>query len=380
MSKRALFLFAISIITLQQINAIVEKITYRNWTDCYKIKNDSITIIINASAGGRIMSYERNGINVIYENSSQNGLLLSDYRSQGFDPDGGRFDLGQEQTTAGKHAILFMGHWTGEIIDDYTLKITSPEDTVMGILATRVFKLYPNSSRLNIVQTMKNISLKPTQYFFWGRTLVKLGGKIFMPLNPQSQYPKKWGRYIWGPPDKFECDTTDKGVVISDSIFSLNPATANNYKYGNDSHAAWMAYGYKSLLFIKKNTYFPDKPYGEFFGLTNIFYTNRSSFCEMEPISPVANLNPGEEYSYTEDWYLLNYAAASKPYFDVKSATSFVVQQSKSLETGISIQKSSFKFLQTITLTHSVKGLRLYLSFLSMATFLQKSLTCRVKE
>jgi hypothetical protein len=73
----------------------LEKITYRRWSDCYLISNGTINLVINASAGGRIMVYERNRINIIYEDPEQDGLLLDDYRNKLFDPDGGRFDYGQ---------------------------------------------------------------------------------------------------------------------------------------------------------------------------------------------------------------------------------------------------------------------------------------------
>jgi hypothetical protein len=303
----------------------VEKITCRNWNECYRISNDSVTIIINASAGGRIMVYERGGTNVIYENPEQDGLLLEDYLREGFDPDGGRFDYGQEEITRNIHAGTYMGPWTGKIINESSLRITSIADKDLGILSTRIFTLDPHSSQLSIIQTMKNISDKPAEYFFWGRTLIKVGGKLFMPLNPESRYPDKWGRYIWEEPEKFESDTGDPGVSIKDNIFSLIPEKARNAKYGNDSHAGWMAYGYKSLLFIKKYGYFPEAIYSERYGQTNIFYTDKYAFAEMEPISPAAFLKPGEEFSYSEDWYLLDYPPCSETGFDVTDSTEFIL-------------------------------------------------------
>ena len=321
------FLTAIFILIFSSsitVSAKVEKITYRKWIECYRISNDSITVIINASAGGRIMVYERNNINVIYENPTQDGLLLVDYMKEGFDPDGARFDYGQERITSGIHATTFLGPYTGTILSDFSLKITSIADLELGILTTRVFTLDPYSSRLNIIQTMKNISEKPVRYFFWGRTLVKIGGKLFMPLNPCSLYPDKWGRYIWGDVDKFESDSTDQGVEIKGCIFSLIPGDAKNDKYGNDSQAGWMAYGYKSLLFIKKYDFNPEASYTEDFGQTNIFYCKKYAFAEMEPLSPTAELRPGDEYSFKEDWYLFNYRECNEVSFDVNAASEFI--------------------------------------------------------
>lgn len=320
-----LYLLLILLFSLQ-INAynMVEKISYRGWSDCYRISNSEVTVIINAAAGGRIMVYERDGINVIYEDRLQDGKLLMEYLEGGFNPDGGRFDYGQEKITRNIHQITYMGSWQGEIVDEYTLKITSQPDTVMGLLSTRLFMLDPQSSQLTVTQTMKNISTETTEYFFWGRTLVKLGGKLFMPLNPESVIPGSWGRYIWGENERFETDPDDPGVDIQGNIFSLDPILAGNAKYGTDAKDGWMAYGYKGLLFIKKYEYDETMQYTELYNLTNIFFTNRKKYAEMEPVSPTPFLKPGEKYSYTEKWYLKKYDPATDNQFDVNEAADIV--------------------------------------------------------
>ena len=314
------------LLLLAQINAynMVEKITYRGWEECYRISNSNVTVLINASAGGRIMVYERDGINVIYEDPRQDGKLLKNYLEEGFDPDGGRFDYGQELVTMDIHQLTYMGPWMGEILDEHTLKITSQPDTSLGILSSRLFHLDPASSELTVIQTMKNISSEATEYFFWGRTLVKVGGKLIMPLNPESTIPGRWGRYIWGEDERFETDPDDPGVDIQGNIFSLIPTEAGNAKYGSDAKNGWMAYGYRGLLFIKRYEYDEKMTYTELYNLTNIFYANRNLFAEMEPVSPTAFLNPGEEYSYTEKWYLEKYPPASDNHFDVNEAADII--------------------------------------------------------
>lgn len=300
------------------------KTIYRGWEDCYQLENSHLKVLINASAGGRIMVFERDGFNVIYENPAQDGKLLQDYRKEGFDPDGGRFDYGQEHVTRDIHEITWMGPWTAEAGINDSLKIKSLPDTNMGIQSERIFIPDPKHPRLRIIQRMKNISPKDTSWFFWGRTLVKLGGKFFIPLNPESKLPQKWGRYIWGNPDTFAADPDDKGVIIGDSFFSLIPENSANQKYGLDSRAGWMAYGIEGLLFVKKYKWFSEMKYSELFALTNIFYTNHKSFAEMEPVSPEAILKPGESFTYEEDWFILPYKAAGTKDFIVSVAAEFL--------------------------------------------------------
>jgi len=168
---------------------------------------------------------------------------------------------------------------------------------------------------------MKNISQAETGYFIWGRTLVRLGGKLFIPLNPESKMPGQWGRYIWGDPVTYKNDPDDKGVKLENGFFTLIPSEAENQKYGTDSQAGWMAYGYRGLLFIKNYGYQPDEEYAEHYGQTAIFYTNKQIFAEMEPIFPMVNLKKGESASFMEKWYLEPYSDAASTDFDVSNAS-----------------------------------------------------------
>lgn len=301
----------------------MKTIVYRGWKDCYEISNSQVRVIINTSAGGRIMRYERNGINVIYENRKQDGKMLDDYMKEKFDPDGGRFDIGQEKATRSIHEGTYMGRWHGEIIDEYALKITSMPDQRLGLVLTRTFSLDPESSHLDIQMSMENISDTKKEYFFWGRTLVEPGGKLLMPLNPDSQMDHGWGRYIWGDPVRFECDPDDPGVEIKRHIFSLLPTSAGNEKYGADAREGWMAYGYKGLLFIKRYDQSGDATFCEEYNQTNILYTNKR-FAEMEPISPCSSLAPGENTTFTEHWYLEEYPDTENNDFDVLKTAAYI--------------------------------------------------------
>ena len=44
----------------------------------------------------------------------------------------------------------------------------------------------------------------------------------------------------------------------------------------------------------------------------------------MEPVSAVASLLPGEEFSYSEDCYLLGYPPSLNTEFDIKIACEFL--------------------------------------------------------
>lgn len=283
---------------------MIRKVSYRGWNNCYLMENNEIKVLINAGAGGRVMRFEKGNYNIIYENQEQNGLELKDYSKLSFDPDGGRFDLGPERITEKIHEITYMGSFDASVLDPFTLHLLGPPDNRLGIRTERTFCMAPDTAGLTINQRMENISQRKQSYFFWGRTLVNAGGTLFMPVNPESKFEQSWGRYIWGDPDSFAADPDDDGVKIRNGIFTLSTEYPSNEKYGTDSKEGWMAYAAGGLLFIKLFPFFQDEKYGEAFGLTNIFYVRKGIFAEMEPVSPVADLEPGDKYSFSETWYL----------------------------------------------------------------------------
>jgi hypothetical protein len=109
---------ALVFLTLSQLTAQVEKITLRDWNDCYRIANNHCEVIIGASCGGRVLSFSLDKKNIIFENTTQDGKTLKDWVEHPFDLDGGRFDYGPERTTTPLHALSWMGAWSAVIVDD----------------------------------------------------------------------------------------------------------------------------------------------------------------------------------------------------------------------------------------------------------------------
>lgn len=308
MKNILIIIFAFLLINLK-LYSKVDKISYRGWSNCFKIYNDSIEVIINPKCGARVMKFALHGLNMIYEDSSQNRKNYTNFLSERFDPDGGRFDYGPEDITRNLHDLTWMGEWKGEVTSNFSIVLTSQIDQKLGVQTVREFTLDSINACLSIKQTMRNTSDSTTKWFFWGRTLVPAGGKMIVPINPESKYPKGWGKYNWGSHNMpfLTSNVSDPSVSTGRNILLFTPSASTMGKYGTDSHDGWIAYGYKDVLFVKRFKFFPDKNYTEKFGLTIVFYTNGKEFSEMEPVSPQAILAPGETYSFTESWYLFPY-------------------------------------------------------------------------
>lgn len=304
MLEKISFTFFILIFNLSAMAEVV-KLEYRGWKNCYLISNGQCEVIVVPQTGGRVMSFSLAGQNIIYENPDFDGKTYEEWQKERFDPDGGRFDVGPERVMVRKHDLSWMGPWEAEIIDDYTLKITSQPDTLLGLRTTRIFKLAADDNVLHIDQSIKNISDKDIEAHFWGRTLVKPDGKLFMPVRFSGRFTNGYALFYWNP-DRIVTDVQqDERITIADGIMAFH-AVGRVIKAGADAHEGWMVYAHEGLVMVKEFEVMEGKDYSASDHMTGIFFSN-GTFAELEPCSPTYTLAPGNIQSFRETWKLFKH-------------------------------------------------------------------------
>jgi len=290
--------------SLGKINMKLNLINAFGYTGCIEMVNDAGTrVVLCPQGGGRVLEYSLNGKNALYVNEAQNGWRYQP-GVETVDPCGGRFDIGPERVIA-PHDDLWLGDWTGEILDDGRARLISKCDSVTGIRLVRTFTLAADSSRLFCRQTMINESDKPFSCCHWSRTLAAGGGICLIPLTPESRFPKSY--IMYGPDSVMYYQPEDPNIRIRDGFLEVI-RTPSNPKLGLDSTAGWFCYLMRNdLMFIKRFPVYPDRVYNEMAGLTISVWYFRNEMCELEPIGPREILAPGASASYTEEWELLPY-------------------------------------------------------------------------
>jgi hypothetical protein len=145
-----------------------------------------------------------------------------------------------------------------------------------------------------------------------------------VPLNPRSKFPKGYARYVWGDkPDILTENPDEPRIRAAGALLALEAVGDTNLKVGLDSLAGWMAYACDGLLFVKRFRCFPDGVYSDALGFSVAVYLN-GRMCELEPISPEAPLQPGQSYTFDEQWWLLDYAQANARPLDCANVEQFV--------------------------------------------------------
>lgn len=302
--KPLLYTTLISLLLISVCNSQVtaNKVEAFGYQNCIALENNYVKVILDPNVGGRVLTYELNGKNILFENPALNGKTWKE-GDPTFEVSAGRFDIGPGQTTPFRAS--FFNTWKGEITDDNSARLTSPKDTILGIQLIRDFYLDKNSSHLKCIQHIKNISDTIQNYAHWSRTFAKGGGICLVPLNPNSRLPKGYAIYKYGtslidfdPPE-------EEALRLRDGVLEIL-STPIYPKFVMDSNQGWIAYNSKdNLLFIKKFEANKNVIYGDMMNNQVSIWYYKDEKCEIEPIGPVETILPGEIVSFTEDWWLM---------------------------------------------------------------------------
>lgn len=103
---------------------------------------------------------------------------------------------------------------------------------------------------------------------------------------------------VWGFMGK---EKSDKVEPVNDVLcYNISNETI---KVGSSSTEGWISYELDGLKFTVDFKVYPTMNYSATQGFTTIFYTN-GKLCEIEPVSPLYDLYPGDSFIFEQVWSL----------------------------------------------------------------------------
>ncbi|MCC6510970.1 MAG: DUF4380 domain-containing protein [Pirellulaceae bacterium] len=283
-------------------------VRFYGYDDCIELTNATTRVVLCPAAGGRILYFGIGGKNILYLPEGNEGWVW-DGKSSGAPMNAGRCDIGPEQVVPPR-PMLWQGRWQGEILSDRQAVLRSQDDASTGVRLERTFALAADSSKLSFTQTIVNISQAAVEYCHWSRTFVQGHGTCVVPVSNPKRFPQHYVRY--DPPGKLiNFAPSDPQIQLVDDCLLIKDHPLHP-KLGFDSHRGWLAYcSPQNLLFVKKFPTYPDRAYNEVAGLTISVWYPADNMVELEPIGPREKIEPGKTSSFTETWFLLDYALPS---------------------------------------------------------------------
>lgn len=283
---------------------MVEKLSYHGWNNAWRLSNGTVELVVLADVGPRIVHYGFCGReNFLYEAASDAGLTGGDgFRLYG----GHRLWAWPEvpRTYFPDNCCVTVSQG-----DDF-VRFTAPiEDRAPGTNLQKELEvaLHADGTHVRIVHTIANRSVDATELAVWCPTMMRPGGRAILPLPTRAAMDSEHFQSV-GPMTLWSfTDLADPRWSLGTEFIQLAQDSHPQGRFpeqmtGIFNPAGWGAYYAEGTLMIKRAMPLPNARYPDF-GCNFEIFTN-PDFLELETLSPIVKLEPGESGSHTETWAL----------------------------------------------------------------------------
>jgi hypothetical protein len=290
-------------------------VEYQGWKGALELNNGIVRVVV-APEVGRIVHYGFvNGANVLWldpnhagQMNTNNGPALLDGRPAWIAYGGDRIwpteeDRFEEVNGARRPPDYFFDGMPWEArIEKNTIVMTSPVSRFCGAQVTRRISLAPDSAQVTIQQTLAKVQpgrrkeIEPIPLTLWNISTVRLPEQIFFPLNPRSRFTNQVYVPVWP-------DVPNRGAENFHRENGLGAFLPNrvDQKVGADA-PGWIAAIQDNAVFVEFSKFDSKADYPD--GGTSVAAYLNPNIGEMECLSPLARLKPGETLNHTVWWDL----------------------------------------------------------------------------
>jgi hypothetical protein len=181
-----------------------------------------------------------------------------------------------------------------------TILLRQEVEAATGIQKELDVTLAGAGTEVTLVHRLTNRGLWPVRLAAWGITVMAPGGVEVIPQTrvDTGLLPNRcvdlWpyarmddARVRWG----------DRFVILHQ-----DPAVKQPFKLGLTAEAGWAAYFNKSSVFVKRFPFVDGATYPDYAANYETYTTD--FMLEMETLSPLQTLQPGQSLEHTESWQL----------------------------------------------------------------------------
>jgi hypothetical protein len=298
---------------------------YHGWPDSYRLGNGRIEAVVVTATGPRIIELRAaGGPNLFHLREAElGGRGEPEWMFRG----GWRLWIAPERRAT--TYSLDNTPCAAEVIDGTTLRVTGPPQPDAGIQKVVEVTLDPAAPRLHLVSHIRNIADHPLTYAAWSLSVMRPGGRAFAPFDvgPLDAFDAVRKLLLWS-----YTKIADPRYTFGDRLIQVDQSKVrppppgqtgrrdDESKIGVDSAQGWAAYLNGGTLYMKR---FPHDPAGQYpdGGATIEIYSS-AEFIEVEQLSPLTTINPGEEIVFPEDWWVFTNASDNlQPYVERTATT-----------------------------------------------------------
>jgi hypothetical protein len=274
----------------------ITKTEYLGWANCVKISNGVVELIVTTDVGPRIIHYGfKGGPNHLKVFSGQAGKCNADeFMLYG----GHRLWHAPEEMPRTYDEDNFPCEW--KKIEN-GIWIRSVMDPWVQVEKEMEIVMDPVSSQITINHRLTNRNAWDIEYAAWGVTQMAEGGREIIPQitdGPELLPNRTLTLWAYSKMNDPRVAWLDKYIMLDQDI-----KVKNAFKLGLPVPDGWAAYANFGQLFVKRFDFIDGADYPDF-GLCSFESYTSGEFLEMESLSPLWLVEPGDAIEHIEIWEL----------------------------------------------------------------------------
>jgi len=276
----------------------VAKVEYKGWRNCYRVSNGEVELIATSDVGPRVIRFGFvGGQNLFKEFTEQLGKSGED-----------KFQLrgGDRVWKAPEDPVATWAPDNVPVEISVTrngLIARAPVEPLTHLRKEIEIRMADRGTDVTVVHRVTNESLSPLEYSAWALTMMAPGGVAISGFPPRGKHPANLEAtnplVMWA-----YSNLADKRWTFTKKYLALrqDPNNSEAQKLGLFNPHTWGAYVLNGEAFIKQAAGDAHASYPDF-GCSFETFTN-NEFLEMETLSPLKKMAPGETVEQTEHWTL----------------------------------------------------------------------------
>jgi hypothetical protein len=261
---------------------------------CYSFSNGIVNLLATRSVGPRILSFKFLGGENIFAELPH--LVIDCPGTDGFHFYGGhRLWHAPEEP---RRTYLPDDDAVEVVALENGLRVTQPMEPQTFLQKTIEIRLLENSTHATVTHHIANYGLWPVTCAVWAITQFKTGGIAILPQarHDTGVLPNR-SLALWPYTDM----STSRALWGREYVL-VEADMEQPFKVGYPNPRGWLAYWWNGLLFVKRAPYQPSAEYYDI-GSSSQCYCN-DHFLELETLSPITTILPGDFASHSEIWEL----------------------------------------------------------------------------
>jgi hypothetical protein len=276
----------------------LEKLAWGGWTNCHRISNGEVELIVTQDVGPRIMRYGFVGGQNFFR-------VFEDQLGKSDEPDW-QLRGGHRVWLAPEDRILTYAPDNTPVqieANGDTLTATQPVEPSTGLRKQLVIRLAESGTRVEVLNRIQNTLPFAVEISAWTVTMMAPGGTAVTGFPPRASHADALAPtnplVMWA-----FTNLTDPRWTFLEKYLVLrhDPANTSHTKLGHFNPDTWGAYFLGSEVFLKWYRADSALPYPDFGCSCELFASD--AMLEIETLSPLTKVAPGAWLEHREDWSL----------------------------------------------------------------------------